>query len=242
MPLTIQPFAENRELDKLRDRLRMNIAFPERVASIAGGVALIGYGLFRRSVGGLLLGLVGGALIHRGSTGHCAVYERLGLDGRGGADQSGVPGNKGIKVVKEVMVARSPDELYRYWRNLENLPNFMPHLDAVQVIDERRSHWVAKGPAGATVEWDAEIIGDRRGEFISWQSLPGSEVQNAGSVWFERAEDDGGTLVRVSLQYQPPGGMVGAAVAKMFGEAPDQQLDHDLARFKELVEAVRVEG
>ena len=113
----------------------------------------------------------------------------------------------------------------------------MPHIEAVEETSARRSHWTVKGPAGTSVEWDAEIISEHEGQMISWQSLPGSQVENAGSVWFEPAGDDSGTDVKVALQYHPPAGVLGAAVARMFGEAPEQQLEEDLSRFKELMEA-----
>lgn len=237
MPLTVQPFAENRQLDTLRKQISTNVGFPERVGSIAGGAALVIAGLAQRSIGGLLLALVGGAFVHRGSTGHCAMYEKLGVDTSEEPGESGVPGNKGINVTKTVMVDRPPSEVYRYWRKLANLSLFMDHVKEVQETGGGRSHWVVKGPAGTTVEWDAEIISEREGEMISWQSLPGADVQNAGSVWFSPARGGASTQVKVSLQYQPPAGVVGAVVAKLFGEAPEQQLTDDLSRFKEQLEA-----
>jgi uncharacterized membrane protein len=138
--------------------------------------------------------------------------------------------------VKSVTVGRPAQEVYRYWRKLENLAHFMNHVKSVTEIDERRSTWVVKGPMGTDLEWTAQILTDREGELIAWESLPGAEVQNAGSVRFETV-GDGRTEVRVSLQYQPPAGVIGATVAKLFGENPEQQLDEDLARFKKLIEA-----
>ncbi len=236
MALTVQPLAESKALENVRAALNINVAQPERIGSIAAGAGLVLYGASRRSFGGLLIALLGGVLVHRGATGHCAVYEKLGVNSRGLNNDHGVPGDKGIKVVRTVTVARSPQEVYRYWRDLENLPRFMEHVESVRELDERRSAWVVKGPAGHEVEWTAEILADREGEMIAWESLPGAEVQNAGSVWFQ-ATADGGTEVKVALQYLPPGGVVGATVAKLFGEAPEQQLDEDLQRFKTLVEA-----
>ncbi len=241
MALTVQPFADHKALDSVRAALNINVPQPERIGSIATGAGLVLYGASRRSFGGLLIALLGGALIHRGATGHCNVYEKLGINSRQLNTEKGVRGDKGIKVVKTITVSRSPQEVYRYWRNLENLPRFMEHVESVRELDDRRSAWVVKGPMGHDVEWTAEIITDREGEIIAWESLPGAEVQNAGSVWFSPAAD-GGTEVKVSLQYQPPGGVVGATVAKMFGEAPEQQLDQDLNRVKELIEAGAVQA
>jgi uncharacterized membrane protein len=236
MPLTTQPFAHVKELDTLRKSLVTNVSFPERIGSVAGGLALMLFGASRRSIGGLLLAAFGGGLMYRGVSGHCDVYAHFGVDTNRGTRERGVRGNKGIKVVRTITISKSPAEAFRYWRRLENLPRFMTNVKEVRMLDGRRSHWVVEAPAGATVEWDAEIIGEREGEFISWQSLEGAEVQNAGSVWFEPASN-GGARVRVSLQYQPPAGALGAAVASMFGEAPEQQIGEDLQRFKELIEA-----
>ena len=236
MALTVQPFADNKALDSVAQSLKINVPQPERIGSIAAGAGLALYGLSRKSLGGLLLAVIGGALIRRGATGHCEMYASLGINSRQLNTETGVKGDKGIKVVKTVSVSRSPQEVYRYWRNLENLPRFMEHVESVRELDDRRSAWVVKGPLGHDVEWTAQIITEREGEMIAWESLPGAEVQNAGSVWFKPSAN-GGTEVKVSLQYQPPAGVIGATVAKFFGEAPEQQLEEDLNRFKELIEA-----
>ena len=230
-----QPLAESRELDSVREGLRTNVEFPERVGSMLAGAALVGLALLPRSRARLLLAAGGAALIHRGATGHCHLYERLGINSRQLNDQTGVPGNKGIKVTEQVVIGRPAAEIYRFWRRLENLPQFMEHVKNVEEWDELRSHWKVRGPAGHDVEWTAQIVTDREGELISWESLPGAEVQNAGSVRFERL-DDHNTNVKVMLQYQPPAGVLGAAIAKLFGEAPEQQLRDDLGRLKKLLE------
>src|SRR5205814_3086482 len=127
-------------------------------------------------------------------------------------------------------------ELYGFWKNFENLPRFMRHLERVQKIDEQRSHWVAKGPAGYSVEWDAEIINDEPGQVIAWRSLAGASVDNAGSVRFVPAPGGRGTEVRVVIDYIPPAGVVGWAVAKLFGREPKQEIAEDLRRFKQKME------
>ncbi|HMV86669.1 MAG TPA: SRPBCC family protein [Blastocatellia bacterium] len=142
----------------------------------------------------------------------------------------------GIRVTKAVTINRSPEELYRFWRDFNNLPQFMNHLESVQVTDNNRSHWTVKAPAGTTVEWDAQIIEDQPNELISWHSVEGAQVENAGSVRFERAPAGRGTIVKVQLQYRPPAGVIGAAVAKLFGEDPEWQVKDDLRRFKQLME------
>lgn len=133
-------------------------------------------------------------------------------------------------------VRRPVNEVYRYWRQFDRLPEFMTHLRSVEVKDNRRSHWVAKAPLGTSVEWDAEVINERDNELIAWRSLEGSTVDTAGSVHF-RPVGDGHTEVFVSLKYDPPAGKVGATVAWLFGQEPGQQIDADLRRFKEMMEA-----
>ncbi|HEV2705838.1 MAG TPA: SRPBCC family protein [Pyrinomonadaceae bacterium] len=146
----------------------------------------------------------------------------------------------GTTVRKSLIINRSPEELYSYWRNFENLPRFMHHLESVRVTGEGRSHWVAKAPAGSSVEWDAEIVEDRPNELISWRSLEGADVDNSGSVRFETAPGGRGTIVRVEMQYNPPGGVIGAVVAKLFGEEPGQQAQESLRCFKQVMETGEV--
>lgn len=142
----------------------------------------------------------------------------------------------GIRVDRVVTIEQPPEEVYRFWRNLENLPKVMNHLESVQQIDNQRSHWVAKGPAASKIEWDAEVIQDIPNEMISWQSVGDSTVYTAGSVHFMPAPGNRGTEVKVSLQYDPPGGSLGATVAKLFGKEPSQQITEDLRRLKQLME------
>ncbi len=236
MPLTTQPLADNPILDRVRETLAVNVPTAERAGSVAAGAALIVYGVSKRSIGGLVAGLLGVALVRRGAIGHCAVYEKLGINSGPLNAERGVPGNKGINVEKSVTIDRPAQAIYRFWRNLENLPRFFEHVESVSEIDHERSHWTVRGPAGTHVKWTAQIVTDHEGELISWESLPGADVQNAGSVRFESIGDGSSTRVKVALQYQPPAGVIGATIAKLFGEAPDQQLDKDLGRLKELVD------
>jgi uncharacterized membrane protein len=141
-----------------------------------------------------------------------------------------------VHVEKCITVNRSADECYRFWRDFENFPRFMEHLESVKATDDTRSHWVAKGPAGISVEWDAEITADQEGELLAWSSPANAEVQNAGMVRFERAPGDRGTVVWIDMQYKPPGGKAGSVVARLFGEEPSQKIDEDLRRFKWLIE------
>ncbi len=135
-----------------------------------------------------------------------------------------------------ITVNDRPDAVYSAWRDFECLPRFMDHLESVSVTGHRRSHWVAHGPVGTTVEWDAEITEDVPGERISWRSLEGASVDNAGWVHFRPAPGDQGTEVHLELEYSPPGGALGSVVAKLFGEEPNQQVSDDLRRFKQILE------
>jgi uncharacterized membrane protein len=145
-----------------------------------------------------------------------------------------------IHVMRAITIDRGPEEVYAFWRDFENLPRFMEHLESVQVTTDRRSHWKVKAPAGRSVEWDAEMTEDVSGERIAWRSLPGADVPNRGVVRFLRAPADGGTEVHVDLRYEPPAGRAGAAIAKLFGEEPELQLATDLRRFKQVLETGEV--
>ncbi len=155
--------------------------------------------------------------------------------------QAGTMTEKGaIRVKRSAVINRPPEDVYKFWRHLENLPKFMYHLESVRITGERRSHWVAKGPAGKNVEWDSEITEERPDELIAWRSVEGSEVYNAGSVRFEANPGSRGTIVRVDMEYYPPAGPVGAAIAMLFNEAPEQQIYDDLRRLKQVLETGEV--
>lgn len=223
----------------------VNVGQVERWASAVGGGALALYGLTRGSLGGVALALAGAALLHRGYSGHCNVYEAVGYNSAGdpslrNSENVSVPAGRGIKVERSVTINRAPEELFSFWRNFENLPRFMNHLEAVHVTGGNRTHWVAKAPAGTRVEWDAEVYNEKENELIAWRTLEGADVASAGSVRFEAARGGRGTVVRVVLKYDPPGGALGAAVARLFGENPEQQISEDLRRFKQLMETGEV--
>jgi uncharacterized membrane protein len=184
-------------------------------------------------------------LLYRGATGHSHFYGALGVDRRSARGTAAIAdrysdtrqrlgGPRGIHVEESVTINRPIAEVYRFWRDFENLPRFMNHLDSVAMREEGISHWVATGPAGTRVEWDARIINEIDNRLIGWQSLEGSTIATAGSVNFDQTEH--GTRVRVHLQYDPPAGRLGALVAKLFGEEPKQTVREDLRRFKRLLE------
>ena len=142
----------------------------------------------------------------------------------------------GIHAKGTCIVNSTPEEVYQFWRNFQNLPRFMRHVDSVEELDGGRSHWKVKGPAGMEVEWDATIVADVPNEVITWRTLENADVDHAGAVRFERAAGGRGTIVKVNLEYMPIGGVIGSTVAKLFGEEPEQQLDDDLRRFKQVME------
>jgi uncharacterized membrane protein len=211
----------------------LTISDLKRVMPFAG-TALILFGLVRRSPLSVLLAALGGGLVYEGLRGGAlngVSYEK------GTPMQQSLAYGQGIRVEEAITVKRSPQDLYRFWRNFENLPHVMRYLDYVTVINPTRSHWVAKAPAGAQVAWDAEIINDVENQRIGWRSLEGADVSNAGSVFFEPAPGgNGNTVVRVNLKYDPPMGPLGAAVAKLFGADPSQTVAEDLRRFKAFME------
>lgn len=211
---------------------RVNVGPMERGLSFATGLTLLAYTLSRRPRLGLSLGLDASYMIYRGATGHCVFYQMLGIN------RAEMSGHEGIRVERAVTVNRPKEELYRTWRDFENLPRFMQHLESVQVDpdDRGRSHWVARGPLDRRVQWDAEVIEEHENEMLIWKSLPGSTVESMGRVEFTDAPGGRGTIVRVSMEYNPPAGSLGAAFAKLFGKEPGTQIKEDLRHFKQIME------
>jgi len=233
------PSSAVRRAEDYIPRVERNVGSTERLVSLGLGTGLTVFGITGRRLSPLALA-AGGFLLYRGLAGNCPVYQALGT-GTGGTsgEEAVIPAREGVKVEHAITVNRPPAEVYRLWRNLSRLPEFMDHLKEVCETCAGRSHWVASAPLGMSVEWDAELIEDRPNEMISWRSLPGSDVDTAGSVHFRSAPSGRGTEVRVVLKYDPPAGKVGAAAARLLGEAPEQQIATDLRKFKSLAEAGR---
>jgi uncharacterized membrane protein len=216
-----------------------NVGKIERLASVIGGGALISFGLVRRSWPLSAATIAAGIpLALRGWSGYSPVYQQLGLNtaGQDQAQAGGVPEGKGIRVEQHTTVNKPVNEVFRFWSNFENLPRFMDHLESVKVHQNGCSHWVAKAPLGTKVEWDAEIVDAKPNDFISWRSRPGTSVPNEGTVRFTAGPNDESTEVHVTLEYRPPAGVLGATVAKLFGEEPKIQVAGDLRRFKNIME------
>ena len=209
-----------------------------RVLAGLAGVTLMALGFRKKRLRPVLFPVATG-LISRAITGKSPVkLEKLGqaVRERRTSPVASVGRGKGIKVEESVIINRPVVEIYRFWRNFENLPRFMDHLESVTVLDENTSHWVAKGPAGTSIEWDAVIHNEIDDELIAWRTLPGAEVCSAGSVHFTPVGDDA-TQVRVVLSYDPPAGRLGAVVARLLGEEPSQQVSEDLRRLKQVMDA-----
>ena len=202
------------------------------VFSLFGGGALVATALATRSRARLPLTVAGVALIGNGLLGRRH-------DGRLSAQAKGVRARRGFHFETAITLECSPQEIYRVWRDLEELPKVLSHLESVREDGGIRSHWVARGPVGP-IEWDAEIVNERENELLAWQSLPGSELATAGSVRLQKAPGGRGTVLRLSLKYDPPGGKLAATIASLFGQGLENDVRDDLRKFKQLMEAGEV--
>jgi uncharacterized membrane protein len=194
----------------------------------------------RGQASGIVLTAIGASLIYRGMTGHCYAYEALGVNTAEQGSATAVPAQDGYKVEKSITISRPAGEIYQHWRNLEDLPRFMRHLKSVEERDPIHSHWIANGALGKDLEWDAEIINERENELLAWRSLPGGDVDTAGSIRLQSLSHGRGTEVTVTMKYNPPAGKIGAHVASWFGDGLKRKLDDDLRRFKQILETGEV--
>ena len=215
----------------------INVGEVERWASAIGGTLLVAHGLRRMTFGGLALALVGGSLVYRGVTGNCQVYKALDIDtsGKHQADDTQHI-HQGVLIKQTVTIDRPAAELYPFWREVENSPKFMSNVVSVEKTGANKSHWVSTGPFGKTFSWDSEIINDQPDRLIAWKSLPGGDVDQAGTVRFEEASGGRGTVVTLEVNYEPPAGVVGWTIAKLLGEDPERHSRENLSNFKQLME------
>lgn len=208
----------------------------ESWTAIGGATALLLLGLTRRNAQGLFLAACATPLMYRGVTGEWPEFLRRHLPSDD--PQEALSGNRGMHVLESAQVERPVAEVYAYWRRLDNLPRFMAHLDRVEPHgDTGLSHWVARGPGGLRVEWDAQIINEVENQVIGWESLPGSDVITAGSVNFDAARCGRATNITLHMRFEPPAGRAGELVAAIFGRRPAQDVREDLRRLKQLIEA-----
>jgi uncharacterized membrane protein len=205
----------------------------DRAVSAAAGAGLVAYGLSRRGWKRGLSLAAGGDLLTRALSGESLLCRGLGLhDGNEQARDH----KQGIRISESVSVDRPPQDLYNLWRDVENLPRFMRHVEAVHKTGDKTSHWRVSGPAGIAAEWDAEIVRDIPGRLITWQSLENASVVHAGSVSFHRMAEQESTEVKVVLRYDPPAGVLGEIFASLFNEKLGAQVREDILRFKETAE------
>lgn len=221
----------------------INVDKNERTVWLIAGAALTvfgtAFGIARRNILGALLAAVGGKLLYSGTTGHSPIYRLLGINHAVATnpDAVSVPHEQGIHVSANITIYQDTEALYRYWRDLTNAPQIMSYLQSVEVLDEKRSRWTVKSLVGVPISWESEIINDIPNEVIAWRSLPGSPVANAGAVRFSPSYGNAGTNIQFEMEFAPPGGQVGKAVAKLFGVKPDVKVQEDLRRFKHAVES-----
>lgn len=209
---------------------KINVGTAERIISGAGGLMLSYWGYKNKNFLGVLAASAGSALLYRSTLGYCPVNEALGRDTSGREDAV-------VEVSTSVIINQPREFLYSYWRRLENLPNFMQHLEEVTQTSDDISLWVARIPGGiGDVEWEAEIIREEEGHLLAWQSLPGSEIDNAGEVRFEDAPG-GKTLVETTIIYRPPVGELGELAGKIFTPAFEKLIKKDLRGFKKFMES-----
>jgi uncharacterized membrane protein len=206
----------------------------ERLGMATTAGVLIAYGLRHRSPAGAMLAVGAVPFAYKSMTGHWPSASR---SAHHGDTRAALSGSRGIHVRESVRIERPLAEVYRFWRQVENLPRFMTHLKSVTQLSDGRWRWVAEGPGNVAVEWDAEIINEVENKVIGWRSLPGSDVATAGSVNFESVRGGRSTQISVHLQYAAPGGRLGALVASIAGREPSQTIREDLRRLKQLLEA-----
>jgi uncharacterized membrane protein len=208
----------------------------ERLACGLSGLAMAAWGLRRRDSVGLAGAGLGALFLLHGLTGRPPVAAAV----RPTPFEKSVARSRGWRsaaaTVQAITIAVPRAEVYRFWRNFENLPRFMHHLERVDVLDDRRSHWVVKAPLGRRVEWDAVVTEERTDELIAWESVTGAEIRNTGRVEFRDAPHERGTELRVVVAYEPPAGRLGRAAAKLLGREPALQIRQDLRRLKQTLE------
>jgi uncharacterized membrane protein len=222
---------------------RRGVSYSElaRWGTTSTAIVLLAYGVRRRSMPALALASAAVPLAYRGLVGRWPTSARLARDEKRLDDtRAALAGERGIHVREAIRLEKPLDEVYRFWRRLENLPRFMTYLERVTDLGGGRSHWVAKGPGGVRVEWDAEIINEVENQVLGWRSLPGADVVTAGSVNFDAVRGGRSTQLTVHLQYDPPAGRVGGFVAMLAQREPSQTIREDLRRLKQILEAGEV--
>lgn len=222
------------------DEIEVNVGDAERGISVTMGAALLAFAAARRRpVSSLLLAAAGAWLAHRGVTGRCAIYDQLDVGTVGDDDEQRLDAgaHDDLSVETAITIGRPVADVYAFWRRLENLPLFMDRIVTVTERGGGQSTWVARGAAGETWQWEAEILEDRPDELLAWRSLPGSEVHHHGAVRFQAAPAGRGTEIRVGIEFLPPGGVAGRVLARLIHRLPEREIEEDLRRLKQVMEA-----
>lgn len=216
---------------------RRNVGDMERRLSLAGGAVSALLGLRRGGLMGLIMTGLGAMLMYRGGTGHCAMYERMGVSTSRSSDKGlfGRSSSSSPRLHASVTINRDRSEVYGYWRDFSNLARFMRYIEEVRPTGEKTSHWTADVPMAGQLEWNAEVTADVPDDRIAWRSVEGSEVETRGEVRFRSSPH--GTEVEVEMSYQLPGGTAGAVASKLARSLTQAMLREDLRRFKRLMEA-----
>lgn len=222
----------------MRTRDRVNLMQVDRWGYVAAGMALLAWALRRRGVLGGGAGGVAAWLMYQAYTGNNPMFEPLDI--RVNRRPSEADAKETIVIDDALTIGKPREEVYRFWRDLENLPRFAPWIRQVQVLDERRSHWEVEGPHGGSVQWESEITHDMPNEEIAWRTTANRSITNFGSVSFRDAPAGRGTIVRVHLEYVSPAGSFGAAVARLIGRAPQSMVEQSLRSLKQLLEVGEV--
>lgn len=238
--MTTQSKDMSEETATQRPRAPRNVGTLDRVVSALAGLGVIAAGAWRvsRNPWRAAIALAAAPLLVRAARGKSYLYRLLKLNTtrQAAEDHPGAEPELSEFVEASETIHVDPGDLYDFWKQFENLPRFMVHLESVTRLPGGGWKWIAKAPAGASVEWEADVTQDIPGRTIAWRSRPGSQIANEGVVEFTEAPGDRGTELRVRLMYEPPAGQLGVVVARMFGEEPRQQIRDDLARLKRLIE------
>jgi uncharacterized membrane protein len=220
-----------------QDKEKMSaICRKSSLPSIVGGGLLTWFGLQRPSLGRFMLAGVGTGLLYHG-------LQTLRAPSTSGLGRRKIKPSQAVKIEDSVIIHRRHEDLFRFWRQLDNLPRFMDEIQRIEILSPTRSRWIMtvpvmeNVPAPSSIEWEAEIINEKEHECIGWRTLANSDVDHAGSVQFKPLNDGNSTEVRVTLQYSPVGGLIGVGVLRMLGEDPQLKIQRNLMKFKELMEA-----
>lgn len=214
-----------------------NVGNTERLLTLLAGAALLGYAWRSGSRG---LGVASAGLLLRGATGYCPAYGAMGVNNADTKDA--LSGSRGVHVRESIVIHAPAEEIYRFWRQFDRLPEVIPHLERVEQLDTKRSRWTAKAFDKVPVTWESEIINEVPYETIGWKTVPGESIQHAGSVNFKPAYGNNGTEVRVHLQYAAPGGRAASWLAWLAGEDPASAMRQGLRNLKRRLEGGHLGG